>query len=66
MGISYLESLLNEHEKWMPSFGKLLDKLGHKDKELLAVGLVGDWASNWPNEPEELQKALDQLLFEAK
>ena len=38
----------------------------HKDKELLAVGLVGDWASNWPNEPEELQKALDQLLFETK
>jgi|TARA_B110000902_G_scaffold139884_1_gene161574 hypothetical protein len=65
-GARDLESLLNEHEKWMPSFGKLLDKLGHKDKEVLAVGLVGDWASNWPNEPEELQKALDQLLFETK
>lgn len=59
-----LELLLSNHDDWTPNFEKLLDKLGQKDKKLKAVSLVTLWASNWPNEPEELVKSLDQLLFE--
>jgi tetratricopeptide (TPR) repeat protein len=65
-GLRDLELLLSKHDDWTPNFEKLLDNLGHKNKRQEAVSLVSLWASSWPSEPEELQKALDQLLFETK
>lgn len=63
-GLRDLELLLSNHDDWTPNFEKLLDNLGQKDKKVKVVSLVGLWASNWPSEPEELVKSLDQLLFE--